>query len=556
MPLWLWILISPAAAQITALRGVLNLPSARVAAAGLPVKCGLADVLYVKEQWQTFTPQVQSALENFVSRPNLPLSYLSPSGRFRLHYTLEGIDAVEPTSTNADGVPDFVYEAAIAADRAYDLLVGKYGFNAHLDDGGIDGPEFDIYFVDTSSFFGENYYGATIPETPAGTAYATYIAVENDFRENFYTRGLDAVRVTIAHEYFHAVHFTYNFRNQDIFFYEWSSTWFEDEAYPEINDYLQYVPQFFRTLHQPLHQRDGWHEYGAALFLKYWLSLHQPASLQRMWQGLLTQPALQAIEAEIEARGSSFAEALSEFAGWCLFTGPRAREGSYFPDAALFPEVTYRKQFAVVNDTSLTDSTRALGIRYYRISTDATRNFNAQVISAFPEKLGLTGASEAATGLLGPFVARVGSFPYALPANQNDGLVLLAVANGETPVDPSMLPAQLAHRAYSLQISLRVLEPMPAGLLEPRPNPFVLGQHRRAAVLYNLEQEAIVTLAIFSESGKIVLEKSLSRRPAGISQFVWNGRDDHGRFVASGVYLIVLRTSRGETFVRKLALIR
>ncbi|MEK7726775.1 MAG: hypothetical protein AAB354_00110, partial [candidate division KSB1 bacterium] len=61
----------------------------------------------------------------------LPRSYTTSDNRFRIHYTISGSDAVATTSTNPDGVPDFVYEAGKAAKRAYTLLVDTLGMKAH-----------------------------------------------------------------------------------------------------------------------------------------------------------------------------------------------------------------------------------------------------------------------------------------------------------------------------------------------------------------------------------------------------------------------------------------
>ncbi|MFQ5633129.1 MAG: MXAN_6640 family putative metalloprotease, partial [bacterium] len=240
-----------------------NLPSFHIAQSGKPVKCGLDDIMYLRQNMAAFSIARQNELKSSLARPSLPMNFISPSGVFRIHYSTTGVHRVDTTSTNGHGAPDYVWEAALAADQSYQMLVETLGFNAHLSDNGVDGPEFDIYIVNTRSVFSVSYYGATTPEERVGNGWTSYIAVENDFEENFFTKGLDALRVTIAHEYFHAIHFSYYFRDEDVFFYEMSSTWFEDEAYPEVNDYLQYLPQLFRTLDDPLHKKDGWHEYGS-----------------------------------------------------------------------------------------------------------------------------------------------------------------------------------------------------------------------------------------------------------------------------------------------------
>jgi hypothetical protein len=543
-------------AQIPATFARENLPSYAVAQSGKPVKCGLDDVMYIKQNRAEFSPAQRSLFKGFTERPSLPSQFISPSGIFKIHYTTTGVHRIDPTSTNNRDVPDYAWEAALAADFSYRLLVEALGFQPHLPDNNVDGPEFDIYLVDTGVYFGESYYGATTPESRVGSAFTTYTAVENDFEENFFTRGLDALRVTIAHEYFHAIHFSYNFRNEDVFFFEMSAVWFEDEAYPEINDYLQYIPRFFRTLDEPLHQKDGWHEYGASLFLKYWLATYPKMSLQKMWEGLTNKQAIRAIEDEINAQGSSFVAALAEFAGWCLFTGDRAQPGQFFDDAGLFPFVELRQQVEVLGGMTLRDSTKALTAQFYQFNVDASNDFNVSVTSNGAGKFGLAGASESVSGELGKLLVRPGSLPYSISATENEGMVLLAVVNGAAPENPSTSTSLLKREVYNLIIGLQALEPFAGGLLAPRPNPFLPDRHGSIAILYNLSERTDASLAIVSETGQRVLEKDLGRRESGIYQFVWNGKDEDDRALASGIYLVILKTSGGDKSTQKIALVR
>ena len=43
-----------------------------------------------------------------------------------------GADAVDPTATHVQNVPDYIYEAGLAAQRAYDLLHNQLGFDLPL----------------------------------------------------------------------------------------------------------------------------------------------------------------------------------------------------------------------------------------------------------------------------------------------------------------------------------------------------------------------------------------------------------------------------------------
>lgn len=92
----------------------------------------------------------------------------------------------------------------------------------------------------------------------------------------------------------------------------------------------------------------------------------------------------------------------------------------------------------------------------------------------------------------------------------------------------------------------------PAGrLYAATPNPF----NPQTSVRFNLVRDGVVDLAIYDLDGRLVRTLLSSLQTAGEHQATWNGRDDRGRALASGVYLVVLR---GTDFVesQRVALIK
>ena len=87
--------------------------------------------------------------------------------------------------------------------------------------------------------------------------------------------------------------------------------------------------------------------------------------------------------------------------------------------------------------------------------------------------------------------------------------------------------------------------------LDSWPNPF----NPQTTVGFALADAGPVRLAVHDARGQLVRSLVADRMPAGSHQVVWDGRDDAGRPVASGVYLARLVTDRGEK-VRKLTLAR
>lgn len=88
-------------------------------------------------------------------------------------------------------------------------------------------------------------------------------------------------------------------------------------------------------------------------------------------------------------------------------------------------------------------------------------------------------------------------------------------------------------------------------LLAPRPNPF----NPRTEIQYQLREEDSVRLAIYSVRGQRVRTLDSGVRSPGLHRFVWDGRDDAGVEVTSGVYLVRLEGRSGSD-MRKIALVR
>jgi flagellar hook assembly protein FlgD len=75
----------------------------------------------------------------------------------------------------------------------------------------------------------------------------------------------------------------------------------------------------------------------------------------------------------------------------------------------------------------------------------------------------------------------------------------------------------------------------------PAPNPF----NPRTTVRFTLPQAARATLSLYDQRGCLVRTLVAAALPAGEQAVTWDGRDDGGRSVASGVYVVRLSTSQG-----------
>jgi hypothetical protein len=212
--------------------------------------------------------------------------------------------------------------------------IGRLGFRTPPADG--DGL-FDVYLRDIG---GEGYYGACAPAENAAHSTSSCV-LDDDFAPAQFggAPAMNSLEVTAAHEFFHVVQFGYD-TGEDIWLMEGSAVWAEEQVYPSVNDYLQYLP--YSAITHPrtpadymgTTSTDLYYRYGAVLFWKFLSeSYRDPAIIRRVWEYADgSRYSLQAVTAALAERGSSFASAFARFGVWN--TEP---PGSY-GDRALFPQ--------------------------------------------------------------------------------------------------------------------------------------------------------------------------------------------------------------------------
>jgi hypothetical protein len=304
------------------------------------------------------------------TRPVLDQAYISPDSHFKIHYTLTGSDAVNPADLNANSIPDYVDEAAWAAEYSYRLLVDTLGFAPPPPDDNIDGPEIDLYIRNwNGQYYGMTYPENEVPATPMEYDYTAYTVVDNDYQELvYYTRGLNGLHVTVAHEFFHIVQLGYNWRpsnglpgirtgDGDRYFLEWSAVWFEERSFPQTDDYYQYFFQFFYYPTKSLWYSN--YDYALGLFLIYLTRQYGDAIVPEVWEGIKTTHALASLESVLEQHDAELATVWNRFYRSCYYTGYRfVAELAPVPEAADFPTLRFQhgSEFTLQDQTKFTNN--------------------------------------------------------------------------------------------------------------------------------------------------------------------------------------------------------
>ena len=139
------------------------------------------------------------------SRPQKHTYSLSPNEKFKVHYDTSGIDAPNLEDFNNNTIPDYIDEIGIAAEYSDSILVSVLDYLSPMDD---DDEIYDIFIED----LGDGYYGVNRPDLDSLLNHigSSYIVIDNEYEEGeYYTQGIDAMKITIAHEYFHAIQRSY-----------------------------------------------------------------------------------------------------------------------------------------------------------------------------------------------------------------------------------------------------------------------------------------------------------------------------------------------------------
>ncbi|MEE9162134.1 MAG: MXAN_6640 family putative metalloprotease, partial [Candidatus Neomarinimicrobiota bacterium] len=342
-------------------------------AAQRPVKCG----------WGHYQEQTldRSALAS-AKRPDLDTAYVTLGGTFAVHYDTSGLHSPDLSSTRVEGTPDWVIDVAAALDAARALLLDLGYLSATPDEDGI----YDLYLQE----YGGIVYGETYFRDSIGQIMPPYTVMDNDFAhdEIYYTHGIDAARVTVAHEYFHAVQLAYGWRAGDAFFYELSSTWFEEVAFPDVNDWVFWfhdidpppfnIP-FGNEPTQNIAQTNG---YSAAIFGHYLTQTFGLLSMTAVWSDLIAQGSVAALEAELDDHASSLTVAWTDFVARLFLNGRDA--STYFQaDQELLASPDAGDAQLLVGASSLTFadlSPAAAGVQ--ALALDGPANLEVRIVSA------------------------------------------------------------------------------------------------------------------------------------------------------------------------------
>lgn len=272
---------------------------------------------------------------------------------FCVHWVESTGDAPPLDDADADGLPDRVETAAEVLEHVWTVEIDQMGYRAPKSDATSPnhGPDakLDVYLADIAPVFG--YVATDDPNASSDSRFwdvSAYMVLDNDHSAAEFpsTNGLDALRVTVAHEFFHTVQYAYDWF-EDLWLMEGTATWMEEQVYDDVDDAVNYLrisaltdPDVPLDLSNP---RFGY-LYGNWIFFEFlaeYLGTGQqqdPTIVRRIWELADGAPggpdhySIAAVAQALRQRDRSFRSTFADFGVWNAIVERTYDEGGAYPE--------------------------------------------------------------------------------------------------------------------------------------------------------------------------------------------------------------------------------
>jgi hypothetical protein len=316
----------------------------------IPVKC----LVPLELDYRTLNAQNRlsasavSEIERYMTVPQTmdQESYLSDSGNFIFYYETAGANAVPLDDLNGNSIPDYVEQAAFAADSSYRYQVEEAGFVDFL-----KAEPYEIFF--------ENFIFYGITNTSGSSSFIRIHNNFDGFPPNNHPEGdrTGSLYVTIAHEIKHAIQYETNRWDGDAGSFDWiemDATLMEEVVFDDVNDYYNYLktdfgsdqPNSLSIFGNTRRATPGayWHVSWMLYFyeaygIDFWVSLWEQFIPDR------TKPFLDAVADELNSRGLSLGLEHIKNHTWHMAAGPDNSATDYgfeerfeYPNSAFYSE--------------------------------------------------------------------------------------------------------------------------------------------------------------------------------------------------------------------------
>ncbi len=305
-------------------------------------KCGFWVRALIHNQWQHLPQSQKIEIQALLQQGTYQKDRII--GRFHFFYDTTGVNAASLITSDSlpEPIPNtaeaFVDSAGKIFNEVYHVEVEQLGYEAPPFESGE--TQYRILIGGISDYGLTNWDPTLNPLNPGSPAprFPCYIEINNNFKD-FYTKGMDALRVTAAHEFHHVIQIgSYGYWQDDIYAYELTSTWMEDVVYTAVNDYYQYLSWYFAGFHGGLaFNSSAYGGYERSIWAHFLAKRFGPDIMRDVWSEMRTEAFLQSTDAVLTAQGTSLQSEFALFTYWNYFTGDRADTAKYYPEGNHYP---------------------------------------------------------------------------------------------------------------------------------------------------------------------------------------------------------------------------
>ena len=470
---------------------------------------------------------------------------------FRFHYSTSGPHAVDTKDINNNLRPDYVEDVIKVFDYVADKLHNEMGYTRPPSDGYYSSTRdkggsnhYDIYIRSIPS----KYYGYVQPEEYSQgngdnerselrnekNAFTSYMAIRNNYKK-FSLSELENIKVTAAHEYFHAIQFGYDGWEKP-WLLEASAIWMEEEIYDEINDCYQYMKDWFKYPHKSLDE-SGFHWYGSFIFFEY-IEQHMGGSdtIRKIMEASVQSNSKEkdgshlAINQALKLNNHSFQKALNGMSVANQIMSSFESKNYSYEEAESYP----------VDGPNISDIINFQFGRKDTINSSKLSRFGSeyfQVISNDPVLINLTNKSGSLPDL---------QLNAILKKNDNSYSI---ISSPSINIDPSELKSIFlsivsqdtigGNWDYQLSVEngksgTNINSPIEFVLNRPYPNPF------NGSIKFSLYviKDSKITIDLIGINGRRIIRLFSGELSSGNHNYNWRGIDQNGNQVSSGVYYI------------------
>lgn len=291
-------------------------------------------------------------------------------------WSTSGRDAPRSADRDRDGVPNQVERTQRVLGTVWRREIGDFGYLPPLADGLSRSPDerLDVYLTDVGQYGLYGYCASDDPRLANARARRvwSYCVFDNDFGAAQYApaaSGMKALRVTAAHEFFHAVQSRYDFR-EDRFLLESTAVWMEDEVYDGVNDNLAWLSMGGPLMPENTDAVGPWLpldvspsdladplytlNYSSWIFFRFLSERTDRTIVREIWERARKRTSTRAIVGAVGGRALDFRKVFAEFGVWNTAPSAFYSEGSLYPvpGAAVLPVGTpvARDMYHLAND--------------------------------------------------------------------------------------------------------------------------------------------------------------------------------------------------------------